>query len=129
MTNLSEFLLNDTIETTKKIELTGRLKGHPFEIRSLSQKELDNYKKTSRRIVGTQSEIDDNMLNMLIIKNHVVDPNFKSAEMIEQAQVNTPEELINKVLKLGEIQALALAIFEMSGLNVTFEEVVEEAKN
>lgn len=129
MTNLSEFLLISEVETTKKVELTGRTYGHPFTIKSMTNDELKEYRKASQTFVNGRQQIDENKLNMLMIKNHVLDPNFKDSEMIEKAKVNTPEELINKVLNFGEISALTLAILELSGFNTTFEEHVQEAKN
>ena len=95
----------------------------------MTNDELKEYRKASQTFVNGRQQIDENKLNMLMIKNHVLDPNFKDSEMIEKAKVNTPEELINKVLNFGEISALTLAILELSGFNTTFEEHVQEAKN
>lgn len=75
------------------------------------------------------SIIDTSRLRMLIVKNHVIDPDFKDAEMLKQCGCSTPEQFISDKLLIGEQQKLQEAILTLSGFDTDLKSEIEEAKN
>lgn len=100
------------------------------KIRSLTTEELENIKQRSR-IINKKGEVlkfDDSAFQCLICATGTVDPNFNNAELVKQAKVTNGKELVEKVLKPGEIDRLAKRIIKLSGFDDDVEEEVEETK-
>ena len=132
MSKLSDFLSKNNVkDIVEEVELTGRLAGMKFKIKSMTSSEYDNYCKACQKIIGIGKEIkiDQTKLRMLILKNHVVDPDFSSSEFLTTCGCNTPEQFIEERLLIGEQIALQGAISELSGFNTDINKEIEEAKN
>lgn len=134
MSTLSDFLIDDlkAIEDVEEITLSLRLKDYKFKIKPISRKDFNKYKKECRTLKKKQVIFDDTAFDEKIILKGCVEPNFMDTEFIEKAGCRTPGELINKVLKAGEVQDLVNKITELSGFDEDvedIEELVEEAKN
>lgn len=132
MGQLMDFLIDDinVNEDIEEITLSSRLKEFKFKIRPVSRKDFNKFKAECRTVKKKQIIFNDTAFDEKIILKGCVEPNFSDTEFIEKAKCQTPGELINKVLKAGEIQDLVNAITELSGFDEEdTEELVEEAKN
>ncbi|HBB28269.1 MAG TPA: hypothetical protein DC000_03295 [Clostridiales bacterium] len=132
MGNIVDFLV-DNMEATsevKELQLSERLKDFKFKIKPVNGKDFNKFKESCRTVKKKTVTFDDAKFNELLILKSCVEPNFNDTQFIEKAGAKTPEELINKVLKAGEIQELTNAITELSGFDQEgIDEASEEAKN
>lgn len=123
---LLDFLLENPVENLRdEVVVSARLSEHPFLIKGVSAGEMAEYSRRCRRRDGFDSE----NFNMLLILNHCLEPDFRNAEALTKAGCATPEGLVNKTLKAGEITALARSIYRLSGYDQTMTEMREEVKN
>jgi hypothetical protein len=130
--SLIEFLLenpqDDCYEYVYPSERFKKL-GYKFKIKLPTGKEYSDYRKDAIRI-GKRSNVnfDAAALNEALIINHVIEPDFKSAEFLKKAGVTLPSKALYKFLKAGEIDALAGIIAELAGFS-SDAELVDQAKN
>lgn len=131
MSGLMDFLIeNENVtEEIEEIVLSERLKNFKFKIRPISGKDFHKLKAECRTVRKKVIHFDDATFNEKLILKCCIEPNFSDEESIRKANVHTPNELINKVLKAGEITDLANAITTISGFDQEPEELVNEAKN
>lgn len=132
MSELSSFLAQNTInDLTEEIELTGRLNGMKFTIKVMTASEHSDYVKVCQKIIPGKKEVllDTDKFRTLIIKNHVLDPNFKDAKLLESSGCQTPEQFINTRLLIGEQNKLQEAILTLSGFDTDLKTDIENAKN
>lgn len=131
MSDLMDFLIeNENVtEEVDEITLSERLKDYKFKIKPISGNQFHKLKAECRTVRKKKVFFDDAAFNEKLILKCCVEPNFSDEDSIQKAKVHTPNELINKVLKAGEITDLANAITTLSGFDQEPEEVVEEAKN
>ena len=132
MSNLQDFLLENIEDTeeTEEVSLPGRLQDKKFIIKPASDKAFNKWSQECRTLrKGKKIIFDDSKFHELIISNCCVEPNFKDEAFMQKAGCKTPGDLINKVLKAGEIRNLADAISALSGFDEDTDDLVEEAKN
>lgn len=131
MSNLMDFLIDNckVVDETEEIILSERLKDCKFNIKPISGKDFNKIKTDCRTVKKKQIIFDDAAFNEKLIIKCCIEPNFSDVSSIEKAGCKTPGDLINKVLKAGEITDLANAITKLSGFDEDTEEIVEEAKN
>lgn len=128
MTTLMDFLLDHpVVGLEEQVIVSERLAAHPFTIGVASAADIEEYSRRCR--LGREGGFDGERFHMLLILNHCVEPNFRSTAMMDEAGVTTPEELLNRCLKAGEIAALAKAIYRLSGFDQTGAELVDAVKN
>jgi hypothetical protein len=135
--NVTDFLLNnlDVLSATTEVFIGDRFieANQPFTIRAMTPDEFELWQKQCSRIKFVkgkrESEFNNKRFNELMIVSCTVDPNFKDAETLKKAGCSTPEQLINKALKSGEIQNLANEISSFSGFDKTLDEMKEDVKN
>lgn len=130
--SLVQFLAKNQIEgLTKEVNIGGRLKDFTFKVKPISQGQFNNYQTICTTIGknGKSTKFNNGKFNELVIINHVVEPNFRSTEVLATVNASTPEEYINKVFLAGEIVQLGEKISELSGFGVTDEELEIEVKN
>ena len=75
---------------------------------------------------------DENQFQDLVVAEAVVSPNLNSEKLqTSWGCIAKPEEVLKKMLKVGEYTELSQAIMDLSGLNDddSSEDLVEEAKN
>lgn len=128
---LSEFLVSTTVEDiTEEVSLPGRLQNFKFKIRPISGNEFAEYQKLTSKI-GKKGRVqfDSKKFNELLVLNHTIEPNFRSAELIKQAGCQTPEQLLYSRLLAGEISELANQISVLSGFDRDMDDFVDEVKN
>lgn len=129
---LEDFLATHTVENlTEDIILNERLKDFKFTICSMTRDELERYQKLCiiRDKKGNVIRQDSMKFSELVIVNHLLYPNFKSAEFLQKIGVNTPAQGLSKVLKVGEITALSEKIMKFNGFDEDFEDIRAKAKN
>lgn len=127
---LADFLIEGCEGSeNKEVVISKRLSKHPFTIKPMSGKEYYEYVKASTKILSKKAEFDAERFNIMVIVNHTINPNFKSADDIKKAGCTLPEQYLNKVLFAGEIVELAKQISEISGFNESMDDLVIEAKN
>ena len=136
MTALTEFLLANPVDTIERevvvskriVDANGQML--KFKIRPmLNEQYLEYQNQCTVPKKGGKIDFNSKRFNQLVILNHTVEPNFRSAELIQQAGVSTPEQLLNKMLLAGEIQTLSEQIREVSGFADSLDELVDEVKN
>ena len=129
---LEDFLATHSVENlTEDIVLNERLKDFKFTIGSMTKDELEKYQKLCviRDKKGNVLKQDSMKFSELVIINHLIYPNFKSAEFLGKLGVNTPAQGLSKVLKVGEITALSDRIMKFNGFDEDFEDIRAKAKN
>lgn len=129
---LEDFLATHSVENlTEEIVLNERLKDFKFKIGSMTRDELEKYQKICviRDKKGNVLKQDSMKFSELVIVNHLLYPNFKSAEFLQKLGVNTPAQGLSKVLKVGEITALSERIMKFNGFDEDFEDIRAKAKN
>lgn len=131
MSGLIDFLIENPVDNVfDEVIVSERLKKFPFRIKAISGPQFSEYQKQATTI-GKKRKVtfDSKLFNELVILNHVIEPNFKSADSIKKAGCSTPEQFLYRSLLSGEIQELAQQINSLSGFENEADEVVEEAKN
>ena len=128
---ISYLASNPVTELVHEVSIPGRLAKFKFKIKPISQKEYFDYQQRCTNIVGRDKGVKFNSgrFSELVILNHVVEPNFRSVDILEKLGVKTPEEVLNKFFLGGELQELSGKISEISGFNTTDEELEDEVKN
>lgn len=131
MGQLMDFLIDNcsVVDEAEELILSERLKEHKFKIKPISGKEFNKLKAECRKLKKKELLFDDVSYNEKVIIKGCIEPNFSDIAFIEKAGCKTPGDLINKVLKAGEITDLVNAISKLSGFDEDTEELVEEAKN
>lgn len=105
-----------------------------WELRKLDPEENEAIKKecTRRVKVGFNqftSEVDEDKMGWKSMAASVVYPNLNDAELQDSYKVMGADQLLKKMLSLGEIAALSRKIAEINGFGESMEDLVEEAKN
>ena len=100
----------------------------PFKIKSLTADEVSALRKTHKY----EQDTDENQFQDLVVAEAVVSPNLNNEKLqTSWGCIAKPEEVLKKMLKVGEYTELSQAIMDLSGLNDddSSEDLVEEAKN
>lgn len=130
--NLVQYLAqNQIVGEVQEVRIGGRLKDFTFKVKPINQSQFNQYQRIATTIgkKGQGTKFDNGKFNELVIINHVVEPNFRSTEVLGTVNATTPEEYINKVFLAGEIVQLGEKISELSGFGVTDDELEIEVKN
>ena len=124
---ISDFIINNNIASVleKEVIISDRFvdeEGNilPFKIRNISSKELADI----HRLIGENKHLAD----AHIVAKCCIEPNFKSVELQNHFNLLNDVDLIEKVLLVGEINKLSIAILKLSGYDKSFEGLVQEAK-
>ncbi len=110
-------LLEQSEELTKEVELelSSRLKGIKFKVVPVSGKDFTDLKQSCRTMKNGIMTFNDSKFNEQIICKCCTQPTFNDEKSLTQSGCKTPSELINKVLKAGEIVDLVNHITSLSG--------------
>ncbi len=101
-----------------------------FTVRELN---MDEFKRisdlaTKKKRHGV-SETDEVEVAVNTILKSVVEPNFKDEKLLEYYEVETPKELVKKILKAGEIMEVYREIEKVSGYNQDEDEQEKEEED
>lgn len=131
--DLVSFLQKNPVDTIEQeVTIPGRLKEFSFKIKPMTSKEFYKYQQIATMVIPGKNKnvkFDTGRFNELVILNHVTYPNFRDAELLSSAGVNTPEEYLNKFFLAGELANLSDKISEISGFETTDTELEDEVKN
>lgn len=136
MSKLTNFLLENSVENiTEEVVISDRLKDEngeflKFKIKALTPDEFSDLQKECT-VVGKKGKVSFNSkaFNERLIVNNTLEPDFKDANFIKQANCISPEQVLNKVLLAGEVSALVEAITKLSGFDSDLDSLRAEAKN
>lgn len=124
---ISDFLIENNIGNNleKEIIVSNRFADEngnfiPFKVRSIDSIELKDIKRLSRN--------DEMLIDIHLVANACVEPNFNSVELQNHYGVKNAFDLVQKVLLPGEINILSMQILKLSGYGMPFEKILEEAK-
>lgn len=129
MSRLEEFLaLPNVTDVVEEIYVNKRL--GTFKVKPMTNAQYNEYLARCRgKYTREGVNFDNGKYNLLIVSNHVVDPDFSNADFLAKAGFSNPRDFINAKFKAGEIQDIAEKIAEISGIGGDIEEKIEEAKN
>lgn len=130
-----DFLLETAVDEdyTEKFQMeikrSGKVKKLTFEVSLISDRAWKSYQsQTNKTKKGGKIDFDATKFNELLVVNHCVNPSFRDAEAMKKLNVRTPEQLLHKTLKIGEVAQLAEIITSVSGFDSNVTEMVEEVK-
>lgn len=136
MATLHAFLHPETPEN-QEIIISKRFKDEegnvvPFIIRAVSQEEANTMKKkairTHRDRTGALvTDFDADAFSRALVIAGTVQPDFRATDLCQAYGVMTGEDVVGKMLLVGEYQSLSDAIGNLSGLDE--QGVSDEAKN
>jgi hypothetical protein len=130
MSTLKEFLVEAATELeTRELVISDRLRKWPFTIRAMDNAQYTRFQRVCVTQKKGERKFDDAKMKVSMVAECTVQPHFADAEWLKQAGCGTPEQLVSKVLRPGEIERLAGEISLLSGFGQQLEEAVEEAKN
>lgn len=120
-------LLELSEENEKEVRLNGRLKDVPFKIKALTNKQYQELQKLCTKVDKKgKREFDTALFQLKVCIECCVDPDFHDADFMKQAGVASDTQLLNKVLRVGEIATLAEEILNYSGFGVGTVEDAED---
>ena len=130
---LSQFLIDNPQNALREeFFLSQRFKdaGFKFTISAMSGEQFANYQKEAIA-VGRHKNVsfDTKRFNELVVLNHTLVPDFRSAEDMKAAGCARPEDYLYRSLKAGEIMDLASRISKLSGFEEDAQGMVDEVKN
>ena len=101
-----------------------------FTVRELNMDEFKSISDlaTKKKRHGV-SETDEVEVAVNTILKSVVEPNFKDEKLLEYYEVETPKELVKKILKAGEIMEVYREIEKVSGYNQDEDEQEKEEED
>lgn len=139
MADLKGFFAQNVVKLENvKFALSNRFldengKPHEWELRALDAGESETIRKdcTRRVKVGNQYtiEIDNEALAIKMMVASIVFPNLDDKALQDTYGVMGAEQLLKKMLTVGEYSALSKKISEINGFDESMDDVVEEAKN
>ncbi len=131
MSTLKQFLKEHPVDNvTAEVVISERLKDFKFKIKAMSNEENSKYAEQCTKVISnTNIKVDSNKLMKLVILNHCVEPNFKDAKDIEEMGCTSPDEYLDKALLAGEQERLGVEIRKLSGFDISFKQIKDEAKN
>lgn len=128
VTNLLMKLSRDDFKLVEKEFEIARLSTEKekfiIKVKELSDVRLSEIREATRREDG---KIDSKEFTLQILLYGVVEPDFKSQELLKHFKAATPYELLELIFKAGERDEIASKILSFSGIGE--EEAVKEAKN
>ena len=120
--------LPDVKDVVEEVYINKRL--GTFKIKPMTNEQYNSYLARCRgKYTKDGVNFDNGKYNLLLITNHVIEPDFSNKDNLSRAGFTTPYDFINAKLKAGEIQDIAEKIAELSGIGASLDEAVEIAKN
>lgn len=134
MSNLKDFLLPPVEEITKEVRPSSRFKT-PFIIRSVTEEENAELKKANtkakwnKKMGRTETDIDQNSYVADLMIKSITVPDLNAKEMQEHYKtLGSARQTLRKMLSAGEFNTLLDQIQEISGFDVSLEDLKDEAK-
>ena len=126
--SLDDFLDMDDVSNRRQLVIVKSL-NKTFEISAMTNKQYRGYNKQATAMQKKGVDFNFGTLEMLIVINHVVSPNFKDAAFLSKVNCTTAEEFMLRKFDPAAFSDLYEAITKLSGFDKDIDELVEEAKN
>lgn len=137
MNALKAFLQPPLAGKTKEVIISERFKDEegkdaPFVIQAISQEENEHLSKISRiekSLNGMPVEVLDNVAySRRLMLACVKEPDLRDSELCKYYGTLDPEEVLGKMLSIGEYQELSNQIMALNGIDIKREKI-NKAKN
>jgi hypothetical protein len=128
--SLYDFLAETSVENImEEISVSSRIP-EKFKIKPISNKDFNLLQNQCKKMDFKSKEMkfDSGKFNEQLVINCCIYPDFRNSDFITRVGVNSPEQLINKVLLCGEISEISEKIQALSGFGDN-DEAKEEVKN
>lgn len=135
MGKLQEFLTANKVDNSVTSEVTIKPFPHPFVIRSITQAENAQIRKSctvtdfNRKTHQKETTTDSQLYITRLLVACTVDPCFKDSELQAAYGVMGAEALVEKLLTPGQYAELVSAVEEINSFDNDMQELVDEAKN
>ncbi|MBO5704548.1 MAG: phage portal protein [Alphaproteobacteria bacterium] len=140
MADLKGFFAQNTIKQDNvKFALSKRFldeNGNPYEweLRALNAEESEQIRRECTRRVKVKGnqytmEIDNEALAIKMMVASIVFPNLNDKGLQDSYGVMGAEQVLKKMLNVGEYSVLSNKISEINGFSETMDDLVEEVKN
>lgn len=131
MTKLENFFsLPDVDSLEQEVFISDRLGN--VKIKPMTEPQFSGYQKRSQNPKDPNAPTDASKLNRLIMKNHVIEPNFCNADFLDKVGFSgDPDGFINKKILPGEQAEMVKQITALSGFEIpgVSQEMIDEVKN
>lgn len=114
------FKSRNVMDIQKEIEV--KTLPYPVKVKAVS---LSRYQELQARFASK----DPARFQKELLLEGLVEPNMRSAELIESLGVSTPEEAVNICFLPGEFQEIVNNVITVSGFDLTIEDKIKQAKN
>lgn len=137
MSKLKAFLQPSVAGITREVIVSDRFKDEngklqPFVIQAIGQDEnerLSNMSRVEKTVSGMPVKVlDDAAYTRRLMKACVKEPDLSDSELCKYYGTMDPEEVLGKMLSIGEYQELSQEIMAINGLKGR-QEKMELAKN
>lgn len=140
MADLKGFFAQNTIKQDNvKFALSKRFldengKPYEWELRALNADESEQIRRECTRRVKVKGnqytmEIDNEALAIKMMVASIVFPNLNDKALQDSYGVMGAEQVLKKMLNVGEYSVLSNKISEINGFGESMDELVEEVKN
>ena len=135
MGKLYDFLMEGeaAAQETAEVHISGF--PYPFLIHSITEAENKAIRKTCQKVSFDKktrqksTDLDSDLYNSRLVVACCAEPNFKDAQLQAKYGVMGAEDLIDALLKPGQLVDLMLAVQELNGFSSDMDELRDEAKN
>lgn len=99
----------------------GRLEGQRFKVSKMTYDQYYAYQNAARSAVDRKQHtvVEEKKFILNIVRNHCIEPNFNSVDVMAKLGVDTPEDGITEFFDFGEVQAIAMTILDFSGIGIS----------
>ena len=101
--------------------------GIPVTLKALTGKQVsrtrDRHTQTIKTKNGPVDKLDSEAFGIALIAASSVKPNWNDAKLLEKFKASSANEVIKRLLLAGEIQLLSDAVLEVSGYNLSLDDV------
>jgi len=115
-------------ETLPERTVTLPRMGIPVTLRGLTGKQVFGIReRCTDRIKDRRGNINDRIdveqFNVVLVEAATVSPNWGDTKLKAKFQASGPEEVIKRILLAGELSALGDAVLDLSGFNISLEDL------
>ncbi len=122
--NLLQALLDTEFKPEKDVPMRRFGEGAVFRVRALDEKERRRLlEQAMYPVKGGGEQLDEEKLQSLLIANSCVVPAWNDPALLAGLGVSTAHDAVTKRLLPGEISKLVVAINEVSGFGVSYDDL------
>ncbi|MFX4261039.1 phage tail assembly chaperone [Pelotomaculum propionicicum] len=99
----------------------------PVTLRGLTGKQVfsirERCSERNERRGRVTERLDEEQFNVALIATATVKPDWGNQKLINKFNASGPEEVIKRILLAGELSALSNIVLDLSGFNISLEDV------